>query len=445
MRSTQPTLSTVLPTSAHPLFKNVSRIMCGPMLSMLLIVILSPHSASAQDWPELLGSGGTAQTTESVPSTWDEKNNLLWKLDLPGAGSSSPIVVGDRLFVTCYSRNGDTLTRYVICVDKKSGDKLWTKEFPAEYREDSYRGYIQEHGYASNTPVSDGKHLYVFLGKGGVHAMDFDGEVIWSRDVGKGSSNRQWGSAASLLLYKDSVIVNASEESKAIIGLNKADGKVIWKQAADLLELSYGTPRLVELSSGRSELVISVPSELWGLNPASGKLRWYTTTPMTGNVSPSVIVDGENVYSFGGYRSSGSVSVKAGGKGDVTKSNLNWTSRSTSYVATPLIHDGRFYWIDDKGLANCSDVSNGKQIYRTRVKGLSGRPVYASPIMADGKIYVVTRQFGTIVYAPGDEFKIISQNSLAGDNTDFNATPAISDSRLYLRSNQALYCIAEEK
>lgn len=406
-----------------------------------LLLFFSTLQAGAQDWAEFLGPDGVARSSQSVPTQWNETDNIVWKLELPGAGSSSPIVVGDRVFVVCYSGQGSSLARHIVCVDKLSGKQIWAKEIAVDYREDPYSGYIREHGYASNTPVSDGKQLFVFLGKGGVHAFDLDGNKQWSVDVGKESSNRQWGSAASLVLFENSVIVNASEEAQAIIALDKATGKELWRQEAGMLELAYGTPRLVSVG-GQHELVISVPGEIWALNPKTGKLKWYAETSMTGNVSPSIIVDGDTVFSFGGFRSSGSQAVRAGGKGDVTDSHTVWTNRSSSYVATPVLHEGRLYWIDDRGIAYCTSAEDGEVVYRARVQNLaSGRPVYASPVLIGGNIYVVTRLSGTFVYPPGDQFEPIAQNKIAGDDTDFNASPAVSDGKLYLRSNQALYCI----
>jgi outer membrane protein assembly factor BamB len=400
----------------------------------------------AGDWPEFLGPGGTAKSSEVVPTTWSDSENLTWKVDLPGTGSSSPIIVGDKLVVTCYLASETKAKRQVLCFNKNSGERLWFVDFPIDYREDGYQGYITEHGYASNTPVSDGEHVYVFLGKGGVHSITLDGKKNWSVDVGKESSNRQWGSAASLILYRDSVIVNASEESKSIIALDKATGAELWKQEAGMLELSYGTPRIVTLDEGSHEVVISVPGEIWSLNPTTGKLNWYCESPMTGNVCPTVIVDGQTIYSFGGYRASGSIAVKAGGKEDVSDSHVLWTNRSSSYVATPLLHNNRFYWIDDNGIAYCTSASDGEVIDRERVDDLaSGRPVYASPILIGDHIYVVTRHSGTIVYKPSDSFKPVARNVVSGDETDFNASPAVSDNKLYLRSNQSLYCISDSK
>ncbi|TWU23260.1 outer membrane biogenesis protein BamB [Novipirellula galeiformis] len=409
------------------------------LFSFALLFITS--IADAADWPEFLGPRGQAHASETVPTTWNDLENLLWKVDLPGTGSSSPIVVGDQVILTCYVSDPKP-KRQVISFHKSTGEEVWSVDFPIDYREDGYQGYITEHGYASNTPVSDGANVYVFLGKGGVHSLSLDGELNWSVDVGKSSSNRVWGSAASLVLFENSVIVNAAEEAKAILSLDKATGKEIWRQDADMLELTYGTPRIVTLKDGTHELVISVPSEIWSMNPSTGKLNWYASSPMTSNVCPSVIVDGETVYSFGGYRASGSIAIKAGGKDDVTESHVLWTNRSSSYVATPLLHEGRFYWIDDRGIAYCTSAKDGEVIYKERVRDLeSGRPVYASPILIGDNIYVVTRRSGTLVFAPSDEFHPLAQNKFASDETDFNTSPAVSDGKVYLRSNQSLYCI----
>ncbi|WP_283433510.1 PQQ-binding-like beta-propeller repeat protein [Neorhodopirellula lusitana] len=398
----------------------------------------------ADDWTGFLGPDGAARSTETVPTKWSDSENLLWKVNLPGSGSSSPVVVGDRVIVTCYLADGSTPKRQVICVDKNTGESLWTVDFPVDYREDGYRGYITEHGYASNTPVADDENVYVFLGKGGVHCISLDGKRNWSADVGKGTSNRQWGSAASLTLYQDTVIVNAAEEAKAILCLDKATGKEVWRQNADMLELTYGTPRIVSPESGDDELVISVPGEIWSMSPVTGKLQWYATSPMTGNVSPSVIVDGDTIYSFGGYRASGSIALKVGGRDDVTDSHVLWTNRSSSYVATPLLINKRLYWVDDRGIAYCTSAEDGEVVFRERVGSLeNGRPVYASPILIGDKIYIVTRRSGTLVVNPGDTFDVIAQNKFASDNTDFNASPAVSDGKLYLRSNQALYCVGQ--
>jgi outer membrane protein assembly factor BamB len=200
---------------------------------------------------------------------------------------------------------------------------------------------------------------------------------------------------------------------------------------------------ILNRDDGKTELVLAVPGEVWGLNSETGKLSWFVETQLTGNISPNPLVIDQSIYVFGGYRSAGSYRIRSGGKGDITKSHVDWYSSDSSYVATPIHHEGRFYWIDDKGIAWCQDASSGKQVYRERVQQLraGGRPVYASPIVANGKLYIVTRHDGTLIIPATTEFTVESHNVLQSDHTDFNATPAVYDDQLLLRSNRALYCI----
>jgi outer membrane protein assembly factor BamB len=414
------------------------------------------QSGRAEDWPRFRGPNGTGISDAHLPTTWSESENLRWKTKLPGFGSSSPIVVGSRIFITCYSGYGagdsgsgrsEALRRHLVCVERQTGHVLWTGTVNAASPEDDFNGYLTEHGYASNTPTSDGERVYAFFGKSGVVAFDMEGKKLWTVHVGKESSDRRWGSAASLILCGELLIVNASEESNSIRALDKRTGKLAWKAEAKLLELAYDTPALVTTKAGRMDLAIAVPGEVWGLDPDRGKLRWRAETKLLGNICPSPVVDGDTVYVFGGVRSSGSYAVRAGGKGNVTASNVVWSSRNSSYVSTPVLFERHLYWVDDRGLAWCVDAATGKTSYRQRVPGLQtgGRPVYASPVVAGDKLVVVTRWDGTLVLPARPEFKILARNRFAGDESDFNATPAISDNELFLRSNQALYCVAGGK
>ena len=422
----------------------------------LLSFIVATRPLAGADWPQFRGpSGDGISVAAEVPLTWSETQGVAWRTPLPGPGSSSPIVWGDRVMVTCYSGYGirdaangpkEGLKRHLVCARLTDGEVLWTKTIAAELPEDDYTGYLTEHGYASSTPVTDGQQIFVFFGKTGVLAFDMDGNEQWRKAVGKESSNRRWGSAASLVLYKDMVIVNGAEESQSILALNKQTGQEVWKAEAASLELTYGTPTLVELPDGAVELVISVPGEVWGLNPDTGKLLWYAETNLTGNVCPTVVAHEGIVYAFGGYRSSGGHALRAGGRGDVTDSHELWFTRESSYVATPLFHDGFLYWIDDRGQAHCLDAKTGESVYRKRVPGLNtnGRPVYASPILAGDRLYVVSRWSGTFVLPAKPAFEILAQNRVQSDESDFSGTPAVVGRRLLLRSGCYLYCVAAE-
>lgn len=425
------------------------RSLCIPgLLSTLLGLPLF-----AEDWTRFRGANGAGHSAATgLPEEWSESRNLVWKRDLPGEGSSSPVLAGDRIFLTSYAEYGGgsgadpaKMKRQLVCIGAEKGEVLWTAQAPAPPREDPPQGYILEHGYASNSAVTDGEGVYAFFGKSGVAAYDLDGKELWARSVGTESANRQWGSAASLTLFEDLLIVNAAEEGRAVLGLNKLTGEQVWKSEAAALELAYGTPAQLRRADGQTELILAVPGEVWGLNARTGKLAWYAETPLTGNVSPSPLVDDQAIYVFGGFRSSGSLRVRAGGRGDVTQTHVDWTSRSSSYVATPVLVEGRLYWVDDQGIAWCLDAGTGETIYRERVPGLrsGGRPVYASPIAAEGRIYVVTRRDGVLVLPAEREFRVLQQNRFAGDDSDFNATPAVHGQRLLLRSNRALYCVGE--
>ena len=415
--------------------------------ALLVLLILTSAAVQAGDWPRFRGHNGDGISTEGpIPAKWDLATNLKWKADLPGKGSSSPIVLGDRIFVTCYSGYGEAaggdaaqLARHLVCVEKSSGKILWTKTVKNSAEEDRYQGFITEHGYASGTPFTDGERVFAFFGKSGVFAYDLEGNELWNVGVGTSSSNRRWGSAASLIVHGDSVIVNASEESRSIRSLDRKTGKENWKTEADLLELAYGTPNIVK-NGDRELLVLAVPQEVWALNPANGKLAWFCETKLPGNVSPSINTANGMIYVTGGYPATGSVAFKAEGKGDIT-SKITWTSRDASYVASPVLHEGHLYWIDDKGVAFCANAETGKTVYRERLVGGGGRPVYASPVLCDGKLFIPSRWEGVYVIAAKPEFELLAENRFPDDKSDFNGTPAISGRQMFLRSDQALYCI----
>lgn len=408
-------------------------------------LFLAAAQCEAENWPRFRGPEGLGYAADPAPPlTWSDTENLRWKTKLPGAGSSSPIVWGDRIFLTSYSGEGASLARQVLAVSKSSGKILWEKAIANESSEDPYRGFITEHGYASNTPVTDGERLYVFLGKSGVLAYDLEGEELWRVDVGQESSNREWGSAASLVLYKNLLIVNASEESQSIRALDKASGDEVWKVESSRLELCYNTPTLAQDESGRDELIVPTPNEVWSLNPMTGKLRWYAATPLDGNVTPSAVVEKGVAYLYGG-RPGAAIAVRLGGRGDVTDSHVLWQVRDSSYVATPLLHDGHLYWASDRGQAFCVNAETGETVYRQRLPVQSGgRPFYASPVLVGDRLIVPSRYDGVFVFAASPDFQQVAVNRFASDDSQFNATPAVVDGEILLRSDAYLYCVSAE-
>lgn len=420
----------------------------------------SPTTAAASNtkadplaWNRFRGPNGTGLCNDTnIPLVWSDTENIAWKTPLPGAGSSSPILTDRLVLVTSYSGYGgeerrgsmEGLQRHLTCIDRQTGAILWTRTKPAVLPDDPYQGMgVPEHGYATNTPVTDGERVVAFFGKSGVVAYDLQGNELWQTSVGTESGNRGWGTAASLVLYEDLVIVNAAEESQSMRALKLSTGELVWTAAASSLELAYGTPVIAEVDAQRDDLILAVPGEVWGMNPRTGKLAWYAQTSLTGNLSPSVILHKDVVYVFGGYRSSGSTAIRIGGTGDVTKTHVLWTSRNSSYVSTPVLCNGALYWIDDRGTFYATSAETGELLHRERVSGIESRdrPVYASPIAIGDKLYFQTRHDGVFVAAADPDWKPLHNNRLTADPSMFNATPAVGDGQLFLRSDTQLICI----
>lgn len=432
------------------------KLLCCALALVLATSSLLP--AADADWPRFLGPTGAAIVTESkVPLTWGDSENLLWKAELPGPGGSSPIVTGGRVFITCWTGYGDKpgaddmrkLTRHLICLNRADGKVLWDAKVPSAAEEDPFKGFITEHGYATHTPVTDGEHVYVFFGKSGALAFDLQGKQLWQTSCGTGSGERRWGSAASPIVHGNLLIVNANDESQTIFGLDKTTGKVVWKAEGDF-GMAYGTPNILK-RDGVDDLVLAVPQELWGMNPTTGKLRWYATHGLTGNVSPSLVPGGDDtVYVFGGFPATRSVGIrlKPGAKGDLGPKAILWDSSSSSYVPTPILKDGHLYVINDQGFALCIDAQTGKEVYRERAimgsRG-GGKPFYASPVLIGDKLVCVSRRNGAFILAAKPKYELLATNEFVSDDTHFLGTPAVSGDRLLLRSNKAVYCVGTKQ
>lgn len=418
------------------------------LLAFALVAFGNDAPGQAADWSRFRGPNGSAVSdARGVPTDWNDSTNLAWKTELPGPGSSSPIIVGDRVFVTCYSGYGigrgaagdiKQLKRHLICVSLKDGKILWDKSLAAKQPEESYNRMLGEHGYATSTPVSDGEHVYVFFGRSGVLAFDLDGKQLWQSFVGNGASKMNWGSASSPILYRDTVIVNASAEAKSLIALDKKSGKEAWRSDADSIHGSWATPILVDVPNGKTELVLSAPFEMWGFDPNNGDFLWFADGIQDDTICGSLVAQDGIVYAVGG-RTGSAVAVKAGGRDDVNKSHVVWKKSLSSYVPSPVLAGGRILSVNERGIVGCLDAKTGEQVFQQRLSNAGG--VYASPTVVGGKAYIVTRQNGTFVMDMAGKGELLSQNKL-DDESDFNASPAVAEGKLLLRSNRRLYCVA---
>jgi outer membrane protein assembly factor BamB len=411
-----------------------------------LLVFLVASAAPAADWPRFRGPDGSGVSAEKgLPVTWSAKENVAWKTDLPGPGASSPVFVGEKIFLTSWTGYAvpgqplgaeSDLRRHLLCLDRKTGKVLWTKEVAAKTPE--VKLTRPGEGFASNTPVADAERVYCFFGKTGVFAFDHSGKELWQADAGDRTS--MWASAASPVLHGDLVIVNASMESESVVALEKATGKEKWR--AKNITQAWNTPLVVKTKDGKEELVVVTQPKVFGFDPATGEQLWSCDTGITWYIVPSAVAHDGVVYCLGGRNGIVGLAVRTGGKGNVTKTHRLWTSQKGSNVSSPVYHDGHVYWMNDAtGTAYCAEAGTGKVVYEERVPRAG--EVYASALLADGRIYYVGRSGRTYVVAAKPEFELLATNDL-GERAEFDSTPVAIDGRLFVRSSKALYCLEKK-
>jgi len=390
----------------------------SPVVSLGIAVFLA-RTGLAENWPQFRGPAGLGISQEqNLPATWSETQNVVWKTTMPGYGSSSPIALDGKLYVTCYSGYGtgnrsgrmEDLTLHLVCADAKNGKILFDKPIKPTLPESSR---VRDHGYAAQTPVTDGEHLYIFFGKSGVFKFDLKGNQVWRTSVGTKTDG--WGSGTSPILYENLVIVNASVESGSLVAIDKISGKEVWRAGG--MDSSWNTPHLVEAPNGKHELAVSVKKWILGFDPTTGKELWRCEG-VPDYVCPSIVSHEGVLYALGG-RTSKAIAIRSGGRGDVTKTHKLWQADVGANVCSPVVHNGHLYWISDRNrTAYCLTLADGSVKYSQRV----GPQPYASVLLADKKLYVVTRRGGTLVLAARPQFEQIALNTLE-DRSTFDGGP----------------------
>ena len=405
------------------------------------------QGTGAGDWPQFRGPGARGHSeAKGIPLSWSEDTNLVWKTALPGPGASSPITHGRHIFLTCFTgyatSPGDAgdlkdLKRHLLCVDLADGRILWNTPIPVELPEQER--IREDHGYASSTPAADAERVYAFFGKSGVFACDHHGKRLWRAEVG--SKLNGWGSAASPVLWRDLVIVNASVESESLIALDRESGREVWRAAG--IKESWHAPVLVNAPGNRTELVVAIIQKVLGFDPETGQPLWRADTGINWYMCPTPVAEEGIVYSIGGRNPNGGLAIRAGGRGDVTGSHLVWKLNKGSNVPSPVLDDGHLYFAHENlGIIYCVNAKAGSLIYEERLQPSPGQ-IYASPVLADGRIYFTGRGGRTVVVAARPKFEQLAESTLESNRGVFNASPAISGNRLLLRSNRALYCIGD--
>ncbi|MCB1086632.1 MAG: PQQ-binding-like beta-propeller repeat protein [Verrucomicrobiae bacterium] len=416
----------------------------------VLLACAATATTNAGDWPGFRGptADGVVPETDQPPLQWSETENLRWRTDLPGPGSSSPIVSGRRVYLSCYSGYGldktdpgdiAQLKRHALCLDAATGKILWDRTVAGTSTERPFQGeYITTHGYASSTPVTDGKAVYFFFAHAGVHAYSLDGQPLWEANVG--TKAHDWGAGSSPVVYGELLIVNASLESDTLFALDRKTGREVWSVKG--FPSSWNTPVIAHVS-GHDELIVNASGKLRAFDPATGAELWQCAAIRAAELCPSVLVH-DDVCFVVGHPGGECMAVRIGGNGDVTQTHVLWRLKKGSNVGSPVWHDGHLYFANDsRGIAYCLKADTGEVVYEEKLSDSRDR-WYASPILSGDRIYYHSRTSGTVVLAAQPRFEVLAVNRLASDRSISNASPAVAGGRLFLRTNQAAYCFGEK-
>lgn len=397
-------------------------------------------------WSSFRGPSGMGiSESKGLPLKWSLTENIAWKAELPGPGASSPIVFGDRIYITAYSgffvpgQEGkkEDLTRHLLALKRTDGSLIWEQKVKAKLPEEDR---IRDHGFAASTAAADAAGVIVFFGKTGVIAFNHEGNEVWRRDVGDKTNG--WGSSASPVIHNDLVYINASVESGSLFALDRKTGEVKWQRKG--INEAWNTPVLVKAANGRLELVLAIQGKILSFNPETGEPLWDCATEITWYMVPSIVAGDGIVLSLGGRSGKAGLAVRAGGSGDVTDTHRLWTSTKGCNVPSPVYLDKHLYWMhQDLGTAYCANAETGEIVYEKR---LARGQVYSSALLADGKIYYLTRDGKTYVVPAKPEFEELAMNDLSDRNDRnnlFNGSPAVDGTRLLIRNDKFLYCIGK--
>jgi outer membrane protein assembly factor BamB len=403
-----------------------------------------------QTWTHLRGPAGQGHIDDvKVPLEWSEDRNVLWKTKLAGMGNSSPMIWGDRVFLTGASEGG--AERYVMCIRASDGKTLWQKTAARGLPVERTHGW---NGYASASCAIDGTHVVAFFGTPGVFCYDFDGKELWSKKLGIFASAAGWGTAASPFIYQDTVILNCDNDGgpgaapAALMAFETKTGKLRWSTPRNQGR-GFSTPRLLKNANGRIDLVLNGPLGVWGYNPKSGKELWRCRRSHPEDLmrfgEPLPVDDGERLFVLSGRAGPFQI-LRMPDKGDVTDTHVLFTGTRRGHrdVSSPIIWKDRVYQVDIKGMLSCFDLKSGTEVFRAALQRRECKSL-ASPIAVRGKLLWLMDDGVAVVVEPGDKLSVVGRNRLgAGRSLEFGASPALVNGRLYVRSQAHLYCIGEK-
>jgi outer membrane protein assembly factor BamB len=457
-------------------------------------LVLAAHSVSAaQNWPQWRGplANGLAPDA-NPPIEWGEGKNVKWKIALPGSGTSTPIIWGDKIYVTTAINTGkkpggtaslpavstpqvfaqqappppppgapkgpppggkrgpggfggfgggqapsDIHDFVLLCLDRATGKPLWQKTLRSSV---PHEGHHRDHGFASHSPVTDGEHLYVSFGSRGLFCVDMTGNVKWEKDLGDMRTRNGFGEGSSPALHGDTLVINWDHEGDDfIVALDKRTGKELWRKPRQEIT-SWSTPFIIE-HGGKAQVIVNATGRVRSYDLASGEILWESGG-QTDNAIPTPVAGHGRVYVTSGFRGSALHAIKLGQSGDLTDKPdaYAWKHASgTPYVPSPLLYGDRLYFLKgNDAMISAFNAKDGKPLYtEQRLEGLRG--VYASITGAAGRVYIVGRDGGAVVLKDSDKLEILATNKL---DDPIDASPVMVGNELFLRGKQHLYCLA---
>jgi len=433
------------------------------------VIILTGNLFSSDNWPNWRGPNSDGVSLDGNPPTeWSETKNVKWKTPIPGKGVGTPVVWEDQIFITTaieldqkateeavkklkkkspgfqkmigmYDMTENFLQFVVYSINRNTGKINWQKIVREQY---PHEGVNKDGSFASASCVTDGEHIIASFGSYGFYCFDMAGNMIWEKDLGDMKVAMTMGEGTSPTLHGDKLIVvwDHEEQSKIYV-LNKNTGKEIWQKDREELT-SWATPIVVEIKSEK-QIIVPGDTKSIGYDLENGNEIWQLTG-LGDAVTSSPVFDGERIFMMTGWGKSKIIQAVdlSQAKGDLENTpSLVWTyNKNTSYVPSALIKDGKLYYLKGcRSQLSCVDSKTGK-IYYDAVKPEGMKGAYASPVCANGNIYILDRKGTCSIIKEGIEFELISKNKL---DDNFDASPAIVGSQLFLRGNRCLYCISE--
>jgi len=419
-----------------------------------------PPASGPGRWAQWRGPLGTGVAPDGDPPVeWGEGRNVRWKTEIPGLGQSTPVVWGDRIFVTTAIPYGEAVDvehehadgahhnmapqrrqrLAVLAVDRKSGKILWERTVREVLPHDSTH---QSGSWASSSAVTDGERVYALFGSGGLFALDLEGRPLWKADLGKMQIKHGHGEGSSPALHGQTLIVNWDHEAGSfVVALDTGSGKQRWKVARDE-KTSWSSPLVVE-HGGKAQVIIAATRRVRAYDVASGEVIWECGG-LSGNVVATPVAANGLVYVASSYETRAMLAIRLdAARGDITGTDaVAWTrSRDTPYVPSPILYEDTLCFLKHyQGILTCIDAGTGKPLFGPE-RLPSIRNVYASPVGASGRIYVTDLAGTTVVLKRGNSLEVLAVNRL---DDSFAASPAIVADEIILRGKRYLYAIAED-